>query len=63
MVSWRIILPPSQSAECAGRTRDNTFTILKYSQAETADQRKVIAEHIAENGRVDLGSNNTSCGF
>jgi methyl-accepting chemotaxis protein len=40
--------------ECAGRTRDNIFTILKYSQAESADQRKAIAEHIAENGtRVD----------
>jgi len=40
--------------ECASRTRDNIFTILQYSQAESADQRKVIAERIAENGkRVD----------
>ena len=40
--------------ECDGRTRDNIFTILKYSQAESADQRKAIVEHIAENGtRVD----------
>ena len=40
--------------ECDGRTRDNIFTILQYSQAESADQRKDIAEHIAENRtRVD----------
>jgi len=40
--------------ECAARTSDNIFTILKYSQAESAEQRKVIADHIAENGtRVD----------
>ncbi len=35
--------------ECAGSTRDNIFTILQYSQAESADQRKAIEERIAEN--------------
>lgn len=40
--------------ECAGRTRDNIYTLLQYSQAETADQRKAIEEHVAENRkRVD----------
>jgi methyl-accepting chemotaxis protein len=40
--------------ECDGRTRDNIFTILQYSQAESADQRKAIEERITENRtRVD----------
>jgi methyl-accepting chemotaxis protein len=40
--------------ECAGRTRDNIYTILQYSQAESGDQRKEIEKRIAENRtRVD----------
>ncbi len=40
--------------ECAGRTRDNIFVILQYSQAESADQRKEIEQRIAENrARID----------
>jgi methyl-accepting chemotaxis protein len=40
--------------ECAGRTRDNIFTILQYGQAASADQRKGIEERIAENrARID----------
>jgi len=40
--------------ECAGRTRDNIYTILQYSQAESADQRKDIEARIAENRtRID----------
>src|SRR6185436_18772213 len=40
--------------ECDGRTRDNIFTILQYSQAESAEQRKAIEDRIAENRtRVD----------
>ncbi len=40
--------------EVAGRTRDNIFTILQFSQAESADQRKVIETRIAENRtRID----------
>jgi methyl-accepting chemotaxis protein len=40
--------------ECAGRTRDNIFTIVQYGQSESADQRKNIEERIAENRtRID----------
>jgi methyl-accepting chemotaxis protein len=40
--------------ECAGRTRDNIFTIVQYSQAESADQRKEIDDRITANrARID----------
>jgi methyl-accepting chemotaxis protein len=40
--------------ECAGKTRDNIFTIVQYSQSESADQRKNIEASIAENRtRID----------
>jgi len=40
--------------ECAGRTRDNIITILQYSQAESADQRKDLDDRIAANrARID----------
>lgn len=40
--------------ECAGRTRDNIFTIVQFSEAESADQRKDIETRIAGNrARID----------
>jgi methyl-accepting chemotaxis protein len=34
---------------CAGATRDNIFTTLRYADAESGDQRKALEEHIAAN--------------
>ena len=34
---------------CAGATRDNIFTSLRYADAETAEERKALDERIASN--------------
>jgi methyl-accepting chemotaxis protein len=40
--------------DCAGKTRDNIYTILQYNQAESAEQHKAIEERITENRtRID----------
>jgi methyl-accepting chemotaxis protein len=40
--------------ECAGRTRDNIFTIVQYNEAGSAEARKGIEDRIAENrARID----------
>ena len=40
--------------ECAGATRDNIFTTLRYAEAESAEERKALEERIAANrARID----------
>jgi len=34
---------------CAGATRDNIFTALRYSETESAEERKTLEERIAQN--------------
>jgi len=39
---------------CAGATRDNIFTALRYGEAETAEERKALEDRIATNrARID----------
>jgi methyl-accepting chemotaxis protein len=39
---------------CAGATRDNIFTTLRYPEAESAEERKALEERIAANrARID----------
>jgi methyl-accepting chemotaxis protein len=40
--------------ECAALSRDNIFTVMRYAEAESAEQRKELEDRIAANrGRVD----------